>query len=258
MTALRQRICSITAAFKHRAADKQLDVNIVPADRRRKQILIANMDSAIITSESLNDPAALAGLADAVTAITKRAIAGEIDFEGALFERVGMLAGKSSRLFDQLMAATTAKSGEIELVHTMRANVAKFYLVLGEFDIITGPVAALCGFYDHRANHVHVCYTQLLGTVEMPVLHRNAKAAYLEHYCKQNGIDPIDAATIGGGANDLATCYISKAIKSVISSQIKLRDSICLIQIKGAKTGPLFLISKHCICYFSLNEQPIF
>ena len=77
------------------------------------------MDSAIITSESLNDPAALAGLADAVTAITKRAIAGEIDFEGALFERVGMLAGKSSRLFDQLMAATTAKSGEIELVHTM-------------------------------------------------------------------------------------------------------------------------------------------
>jgi phosphoserine phosphatase len=68
--------------------DKQLEVNIVPYDRRRKQILIADMDDTIIPSESLDDLAALAGLADAVTAITKRAMAGEIDFEGALFERV--------------------------------------------------------------------------------------------------------------------------------------------------------------------------
>ena len=57
------------------------------------------MDSTIITSESLDDLAALAGLADPVTAITKRAMAGEIDFEGALFESVSTLAGKSIRLF---------------------------------------------------------------------------------------------------------------------------------------------------------------
>jgi phosphoserine phosphatase len=81
--------------LRRHAADKQLDVNIVPANRRRKQILIADMDSTIIISESLDDLAALAGLGDAVTAITKRAMAGEIDFEGALFERVSMLAGKS-------------------------------------------------------------------------------------------------------------------------------------------------------------------
>ncbi len=45
---------------------------------------------------------------------------------------------------------------------------------------------------------------KILGTVQTPVLDRNAKAAYLAHYCKQNDIDPIDAATIGDGANDLA------------------------------------------------------
>ncbi len=128
-------------ALRRRAADKQLDVNIVPADRRRKQILIADMDSTIITSESLDDLAALAGLGDAVTAITKRAMAGEIDFEGALYERVSMLAGKSSRLFDQLIATATPTSGAINLVHTMRANGAKCYLVSGGFDFITGPVA---------------------------------------------------------------------------------------------------------------------
>ena len=190
--------------LRRRAADKQLDVNIVPANRRRKQILIADMDSTIITSESLDDLASLAGLGDAVTAITKRAMAGEIDFEGALFERVSMLAGKSSRLFDQLIATAKPTSGAIELVHTMRANGAKCYLVSGGFDVITGPVAALCGFHDHHANHMHVRDGKILGTVQTPVLDRNAKAAYLAHYCKQNGIDPIDAATIGDGANDLA------------------------------------------------------
>ena len=190
--------------LRRHAADKQLDVNIVPADRRRKQILIADMDSTIIISESLDDLAALAGLGDAVTAITKRAMAGEIDFEGALFERVSMLAGKSSRLFDQLIASATPTSGAIELVHTMRANGAKCYLVSGGFDVITGPVAALCGFHNHHANHMHVRDSKILGTVQTPVLDRDAKAAYLAHYCKQNGIDPIDAATIGDGANDLA------------------------------------------------------
>ena len=189
--------------LRRRAANIQLDVNIIPTKRRRKQILIADMDSTIITSESLDDLAALAGLGDAVSAITNRAMAGEIDFEGALFERVSMLAGKSSRLIDQLIAAATPTSGAIELVHTMRANGAKCYLVSGGFDVITGPVAALCGFHDHHANHMHVSDDKILGTVQTPVLDRNAKAAYLAHYCKQNGIDPIDAATIGDGANDL-------------------------------------------------------
>ena len=190
--------------LRRRVADKRLDVNIVPTARRRKKVLIADMDSTIITSESLDDLAALAGLGDAVTAITKRAMAGEVDFEGALFKRVSMLAGKSSHLFDQLIATTTPTSGAIELVHTMRANGAKCYLVSGGFDVITGPVAAFCGFHDYHANLMHVRDGKILGTVQKPVLDCNAKAAYLAHYCKQAGIYPIDAATIGDGANDLA------------------------------------------------------
>ena len=109
-----------------------------------------------------------------------------------------MLAGKSSRLVDQLIAATTQTSGAIELVHTMRTNGAKCYLVSGGFDVITRSVAALCGFHDHRANHMHLRDSKILGTVQIPILDLNAKAAYPAHYCKQNGIDPID------GANDLA------------------------------------------------------
>ena len=81
--------------------------------------------------------------------------------------------------------------------------------MLGEFDIITGPVAALYGFHDHRANHMHVCYNQLLGMVEMPDLHRNAKAAYLEHYCKQNG---IDIQLLVSGAMAESRCYAADSL----------------------------------------------
>jgi phosphoserine phosphatase len=174
--------------LRHRATDKQLDVNIVPADRRSKPIPIADMNSTIITSKCLDDLAALASLGDAVTTITKRAMAGEIDFEGALLERVSMLAGKYSHLFDQVIATATLTSGA---------------LVSGGFDVISGPVAKLCGFHDHHANHMHVRNGKILGTVQTSILDRNAKAAYLAHYCNPNGIGPIDAATIGDGANDL-------------------------------------------------------
>ena len=88
-----------------------------------------------------------------------------------------MLAGKSSRPFDQLIATATPTSGAINLVHTMRANGAKCYLVSGGFDFITGPVATLCGFRDHHANHMQVRDGKILGTVQTPVLDRNAKAA---------------------------------------------------------------------------------
>ena len=204
------------------------------------------MDSTIITSESLDDLAALAGLGDAVTAITKRAMAGEIDFEGALFERVSMLAGKSSRLFDQLIATAKPTSGAIELVHTMRANGAKCYLVSGGFDVITGPVAARCGFHDHHANHMHVRDGKILGTVQTPVLDRNAKAAYLAHYCKQNGIDPIDAATIGDGANDLAMLQAAgmgvafegkPLLLAEVAIQLNHTDLRGLLYLQGYKDG---------------------
>ena len=191
-------------ALRNAAATRYLDVNIVPTTKRQKKLLIADMDSTIITSESLDDLAEMAGIGDEVAAITQRSISGEIDFENALLERVAMLRGHSNQLFSHLVKATELTSGAIVLVQTMRANGAKCYLISGGFDFMTRPVAALCGFHDHHANHLHVSDGKILGTVETPVLDRKAKESYLAHYCKINGIDIGEAVTIGDGANDLA------------------------------------------------------
>jgi len=110
------------------------------------------MDSTIITSESLDDLAEMAGIGDKVAAITQRSMSGEIDFENALLERVAMLRGQSNQLFSNLITAAELTPGAIVLVRTMRANGAKCYLISGGFDFMTRPVAALCGFHDHHAN----------------------------------------------------------------------------------------------------------
>ena len=190
-------------ALRQHADAAGIDVNVVPADNRRKAILIADMDSTIITSESLDELAMLAGIGEQVASITRRSMAGELDFETALDERVAMLAGKPKELIDQIIADSKLKDGARLLVQTMRAHGAFCYLVSGGFDILTGPIAAKCGFHDHHANHLHINATSFVGTVQKPVLDRAAKVTYLKHYCQHHNFDMTATASIGDGANDL-------------------------------------------------------
>ena len=190
-------------ALRQHADAAGIDVNVVPADNRRKAILIADMDSTIITSESLDELAMLAGIGEQVASITRRSMAGELDFETALDERVAMLAGKPKELIDQIIADSKLTDGARLLVQTMRAHGAFCYLVSGGFDILTGPIAAKCGFHDHHANHLDIDATSFVGTVQKPVLDRAAKVTYLKHYCQHHNVDMTATASIGDGANDL-------------------------------------------------------
>ena len=180
-----------------------VDVNLVPVDNRRKAILVADMDSTIITSESLDELAMLAGIGEQVAAITRRSMAGELDFETALDDRVAMLAGKPKRLIDQITANSKLTDGARTLVQTMRAHGAFCYLVSGGFDVLTDPIAAECGFHGHHANHLVHDETIITGTVRKPVLDRQAKVTYLKHYCQLHNVDLAATASIGDGANDL-------------------------------------------------------
>jgi phosphoserine phosphatase len=235
------------AAFqtlRNAAAARQLDVNIVPAIGRRKKLLIADMDSTIITSESLDDLAEMAGIGEEIAAITKRSIMGEIDFEDALVERVAMLRGHPSKLFDALIAKVEPTSGANTLVQTMRANGAKCYLVSGGFDFITEPIATLCGFQAHHANHLDVDDGKIVGTLKMPVLDREAKASYLAHYCKIHGIGANEAAAIGDGANDLAMLQAAGMGVAFASKPI-LRDRITIQLNYSDLRGLLYLQGYH-------------
>lgn len=184
----------------------KVDLFVTSAAARQagpKKLLIADMDATMVAGETLDEIAAQAGIGDHVAAITQRAMRGELDFEAALNERVGLLTGQPAALLDQVLAAMTLNDGARHLVQTMKKAGAVCILVSGGFTFFTGAVAELCGFDYHHGNSLELAGTQLTGKVIPPILDKNAKLKFLNHYVQQAGLNLADAVAIGDGANDL-------------------------------------------------------
>lgn len=195
----------ITALRQALAADK-IDLFVTTAQARKagaKKLLIADMDATMVAGETLDEIAAQAGIGEQVAAITARAMRGELDFETALNERVRLLTGQPSALLDKVLEAMTLNSGARTLVGTMKEAGATCVLVSGGFTFFTGAVAGLCGFDHHHGNNLGIMGEQLTGKVTLPILDKNAKLKFLNHYVQEAGIDLADSLAIGDGANDL-------------------------------------------------------
>ena len=180
------------------------DLNILPAENRRKAMLLADMDSTMIQQECIDELAAEAGVGDQVAAITARAMNGELDFEGALTERVALLEGLAESVIAQVLdTRITLMPGGPALLATMKAHGAYAVLVSGGFTAFTGRVAARLGFDENRANTLLIENGALTGAVAHPILGRDAKVAALEEITAQRGLSHADVLAVGDGANDL-------------------------------------------------------
>jgi phosphoserine phosphatase len=171
---------------------------------RRKAVLVADMDSTIVTSETLDELAAEAGGGERVAAITARSMAGELDFADALRERVALLEGLDVAALERTWRRTAIMPGARELVATMRAHGAVTALVSGGFTWFTSRVAAEVGFDTHRANELLDDGTRLIGRVAEPVLDRDAKRTALHELAATRGVKLSATLAVGDGANDLA------------------------------------------------------
>ena len=192
-------------AVKGAVGDRPVDFAVQPTENRRKRLLIADMDSTIIGCECLDELADFAGVKEQVSEITERAMRGELAFEGALRERVGMLKGL---LVDALQACyddrVKLNPGARTLVATMAAHGARCALVSGGFTFFTSRVAEAAGFHLNRANTLIEAGGKLTGTVGDPILGKEAKLAALQEETAALGLTPADALAVGDGANDLA------------------------------------------------------
>ncbi|MBI3678394.1 MAG: phosphoserine phosphatase SerB [Proteobacteria bacterium] len=181
------------------------DINVVPATNRRKKLLIADMDSTIITCECLDELADMAGLKPKITAITERAMRGEIAFEPALRERVAMLKGLPLDALERTYKERVRLNpGAKALVATMKKHGARTMLVSGGFTYFTERVAKEAGFDEHQANMLLDDGAALTGFVREPVLGREAKLKALESAVAALGLNFDDVLCVGDGANDLA------------------------------------------------------
>jgi phosphoserine phosphatase len=180
-----------------------VDAIVQPTEGRRKRLLIADMDSTIVTSETLDELADFAGLKDRIAAITARAMNGELDFKAALRERVAMLRGLPIAALEQTWQRVRLTPGAQELVATMRARGATTALVSGGFTFFTQRVAMMVGFDLHRSNVLLDDGAVLTGAVAEPILDRHAKVATLRELAVRDGLPPHATLAVGDGANDL-------------------------------------------------------
>lgn len=226
------------------AARAFLDVIVQPAEGRRKKLLVADMDSTMIGQECVDELADLVGLRAHVAAITERAMRGEVAFEDALKERVGLLAGVRLDAIEKLLSRITLTPGARMLVQTMRAQGAHTALVSGGFTQFTEPVAALIGFHETRANQLEIAEGKLTGAVRAPVLGRAAKRAALEALRAAHGLSPQETLAVGDGANDLdmlreaglGVAYRAKPkVAAAAHARVDFADLTALLYAQGYK-----------------------
>jgi phosphoserine phosphatase len=198
-------LSAVRAALQAPLAGQQLDWCVQPVEGRRKRLLVADMDSTIINVECLDELADFAGLKAEISAITERAMRGELEFEGALRERVGMLKGLSVDALQQAYdERVRLNPGARTLVRTMAAHGARCVLVSGGFTFFTSRVAEAAGFHANRANTLKEADGALTGRVGEPILGREAKLAALTEEAAALGAPLSETLAIGDGANDLA------------------------------------------------------
>jgi phosphoserine phosphatase len=243
--------CDIALSDPHAAeanlraviADAPIDVVVQETETRRKKFLIADMDSTMIGQECIDELADVVGLKDKVSAITARAMNGEIAFEPALRERVALLKGLPITVVDDVIAQRiTLTSGGPQLIATMKAKGFYTALVSGGFTVFTSRIAETLGFDENQANILIERDGILTGEVAEPILGKQAKVDALLTISERLGILPDEALAVGDGANDLGMLGIAGSgvalhAKPTVAAQAKMRidhgDLTALLYIQG-------------------------
>lgn len=182
-------------------ADK-IDIFMTAKNSARKKLIIADMDSTIVTEETLDEIAKTAGYGKEVSDITTQSMNGKLDFAQALKERVKMLEGQDESLLKNHLPTIELSGGAKTLIQTMAAHGAVCVLVSGGFTYFTEYVAKQAGFHHHHGNILEITDAKLTGEVVQPILDKHAKYEYLKLYMEELGIDIAETITIGDGAND--------------------------------------------------------
>ena len=227
-----------------------VDIVVQDEEPRWKRLLVADMDSTVIGQECIDELADYAGLKDKVARITERAMQGELDFPGALRQRVRLLAGlderELKRCLDERVRLT---AGAETLVQTMRAGGASCLLVSGGFLSFAEPVARTVGFDRVRANRLVFAGGKLSGEVGDPIVDAMTKRDALIESREQLGLKREDVLAIGDGANDrlmieeagLGVAFRAKpALVEVADGELRHHGLDALLWVQGVSRRDWF------------------
>lgn len=223
----------------------RVDLVVQRAEGRRKAVLLADMDSTMIQQECIDELADEAGFGPRVAQITKAAMNGELDFEAALRERVGLLKGLPVDVIGRVIRdRITLMPGGRELVATMRANGGYAALVSGGFTAFTAAIAGVLGFDENRANTLISDGELLTGQVAEPILGKQAKVDALVDIAARLHLTEDRVLAVGDGANDLG--MLKRAGSGVALHAKPVVAAECDIRINHGDLTALLFIQGYC------------
>ena len=227
-----------------------VDLVVQPEEPRWKRLLVADMDSTIIGQECIDELADYVGLREKVARITERAMQGELDYPGALRERVRLLAGMDERELKRCLdERVEVTAGAETLVQTMRAGGSSCLLVSGGFLSFAEPIASAVGFDRVKANRLVFTGGKLSGEVGDPIVDAMAKRDSLIEAREQLNLRGEDVLAIGDGANDkqmieeagLGIAVRAKpALVEVADAELKHHGLDALLWVQGVRRRDWF------------------
>jgi len=220
-----------------------VDVALVPSAKRRKKLLIADMDSTMIQQECIDELADAVGIKAEIAAITDRAMRGELDFEAALKTRVGLLKGLDRKKIEEVRREKiTQTPGGRALVQTMKAYGAYTALISGGFTFFADFFAKRIGFDEATANTLAFDGDALTGTVTSPIVDKSIKLKRLQSLVAERGLAPEETLAVGDGANDLdmirasglgVAFHAKPAVAAAAAARIDHGDLTALLYLQG-------------------------
>lgn len=222
----------------------KMDVFLSENHNRQKKLFIADMDSTIVSTETLDELADLAGVGEQVSSITQKSMRGEINFEQSLTERVALIEGITAEQMQETLHATKLNPGATYAVQNMRKTDTYCVLVSGGFTYYTKAIAERAGFNDHYGNVLDIVDNKLTGKLAAPILGPDSKLEIMQNLCEERKLLPIDVIAVGDGANDrfmleaagLGVGYHPKPLlQDILINQIRYTDLTSLLYIQGYK-----------------------
>ncbi|MCZ6802816.1 MAG: phosphoserine phosphatase SerB [Proteobacteria bacterium] len=203
ITVLTQQAWELFQELLATAAAEDFDVAVLPVSSRKKKLLVCDMDSTIVKSETLDDVAERIGIGEQVSKITTRAMCGELDFRQALQERISLLKNMSEMVINEAAETLQFNPGAEILVRSAHEHGIRTVLVSGGFEPIVKVVAEKLGFDRYICNQMEISDNKLTGKVLEPIVDASTKLGVLKEECQSLGIKLEEACSIGDGANDL-------------------------------------------------------
>ena len=245
-TGSQERTLDLRRRLLEATSDLDIDLAVASEDllRRSKRLVVMDMDSTLIRIEVIDELARLHGVVDQVSAITERAMAGEIDFEGSLRERVALLEGLAMDKVQRLAADLPLTEGADDLLRVLKTLGYKTAVISGGFAVAADALKEKLGLDYAYANRLASANGKLTGKLEGAIVTPQRKADLLDTIVQSEGISHDQTIAIGDGANDMA--MIERAgLGIAFHAKAKLREAADTAISRGGLDRILFLLGLH-------------